>query len=67
MARVLGLTVRPGDMVGVRGGWAEVKAIRADLDRLGKREVVLVLKGARSMRVGATEQIDVLRNPRGRR
>ncbi len=67
MARVLGLTVRPGDMVGVRGGWAEVKAVQTDLDRLGKREVVLVLKGSRSMRVGTTEQIDVLRNPRGRR
>lgn len=67
MAEVWGTTVRAGDMVNVRGTWQEVKAVRKELDRLGKREVVLVFKGAPALRVGLTQHLDVLRGGRGAR
>ncbi|MFI1182677.1 hypothetical protein ACH4UT_24410 [Streptomyces sp. NPDC020799] len=67
MAEVLGTTGRAGDMVNIRGKWQEVKAVRKERDRLGKREVVLVFKGEHALRVGLTQRVDVLRGGRGAR
>jgi hypothetical protein len=64
MARMSASKVRRGDLVGVRGSWHEVKAVRESRRGSDSPTVVLVLEDRSPLRVGAGDLVEVSRGGR---
>ncbi|MFF4950102.1 hypothetical protein ACWC2K_00725 [Streptomyces chattanoogensis] len=64
MARISAARVRTGDLVNVRGGMQEVKAVRSDQRGASKPALTLVFKSGRPLRVNATDELAVWRGGR---